>query len=196
MANKKEQVQVESRAALRQWLAQNYAREAGVWLVTFKKQCGDKYVSYDEIVEEVICFGWIDSLPRRLDDERTMLWIAPRKPGSNWSRRNKEIVARLAAADLIAPPGLAKIEAAKQDGSWTALDAVENLEISPDLAAAFAQHPDAANNFDAFPRSAKRGILEWILNAKRPQTRARRIEETARLAQDNIRANQWPRKRS
>ncbi|MEZ4595295.1 MAG: YdeI/OmpD-associated family protein, partial [Chloroflexota bacterium] len=175
----KEQVQVESRAALRDWLAQNHAREAGVWLVTFKKHCGAKYVSYDDIVEEVICFGWIDSLPRKLDDDRSMLWIAPRKPGSNWSGRNKEIVARLKATELLMPPGLAKIEAAQVDGTWNALDAVENLEVPPDLAEALAEYPAAATHFDAFPRSVKRGILEWILNAKRPKTRANRIAETA-----------------
>lgn len=193
MAKEKEQVQVESRTQLRQWLIHNYTRQAGVWLVTFKKHCGDKYVSYDDIVEEVICFGWIDSLTRKLDADRSMLWIAPRKLGSNWSGRNKQIVARLEAEGLLMPPGIAKIEAAKLDGSWNALDAVENLEIPPDLAEALAQDSVAANNFAAFPRSVKRGILEWIFNAKRPQTRTKRIEETARLAGDNIRANQWPR---
>ncbi|WP_420641676.1 YdeI/OmpD-associated family protein [Candidatus Leptofilum sp.] len=193
MSQEKEKVQVETRAELRGWLAQNHPRQGGVWLVTFKKHCGDKYVSYDDIVEELICFGWIDSMTRKLDADRSMLWIAPRKRGSNWSRRNKEIVARLEATGLLAPPGLAKIEAAKADGTWDALNAVENLEIPPDLAEALAQYPDAAAYFEAFPRSVKRGILEWIFNAKRPQTRAKRIEETARLAQDNLRANQWPR---
>jgi uncharacterized protein YdeI (YjbR/CyaY-like superfamily) len=195
MTKQKEQFQVESRAELRDWLGLNFKRNQGVWLVTFKKHCTNKYVSYDDIVEEVICFGWIDSLTRRLDADRSMLWIAPRKAGSNWSCRNKEIVARLEAAGLLTSAGIAKIEAAKADGSWNALDAVENLEIPPDLAQALAQYVNAANNFAAFPRSVKRGILEWILNAKRPQTRANRIEETARLAQDNLRANQWPRQR-
>lgn len=129
----------------------------------------------------------------KLDEERAMLWIAPRKPGSGWSRRNKEMVARLAKNGRIAPPGQAKIDAAKADGSWNALDAVENLEVPDDLATALAQYPDAATHFVAFPRSVKRGILEWIQNAKRPQTRSKRIGETAELAQDNIRANQWPR---
>jgi uncharacterized protein YdeI (YjbR/CyaY-like superfamily) len=93
----------------------------------------------------------------------------------------------------MAPAGLAAIATAKADGSWQTLDAVEALEIPLDLAAALANYETATDNFNAFPRSAKRGILEWIANAKRFQTRARRIEETARLAQDNIRANQWPR---
>lgn len=193
MNAEKEQIQVESRAELRQWLAENQGRSEGVWLVTFKKSAGDKYVSWDDLVQEVICFGWIDGQARKLDADRSMQWIAPRKPGSGWSRRNKEHVAQLAAAGLLMPAGLAKIEAAKADGSWNALDAVENLELPPDLVEALAEYTDAAANFEAFPRSVKRSILEWISNAKRPQTRQTRIEETARLAQDNIRANQWPR---
>lgn len=193
MTTAKEEVQVESRAALRQWLAQNHERGEGVWLVTFKKHCGDKYVSWDDIVQEVICFGWIDSQARKLDADRSMQWIAPRKPGSGWSRRNKAHVAQLEADGLLMPAGIAKIEAAKADGSWNALDAVENLETPLDLVEALAEYIDAVDNFEAFPRSVKRSILEWIQNAKRPQTRQKRVEETARLAQDNIRANQWPR---
>ncbi len=191
----KEQVQVESREELRQWLAQNHERQTGVWLVRFKKHTGQKHVSYDDMVEELLCFGWIDSLGRKLDDERSMLWIAPRQTGSGWSARNKVMVERLQEDGRIAPLGQAKIEAAKKDGSWNALDAVENLEIPDDLAEALAEYSDAAANFEAFPRSVKRGILEWIQNARRPPTRSKRIEETARLAQDNIRANQWPRQR-
>ena len=148
-------------------------------------------MSYDDVVEEVLCFGWIDSLPRKLDDERTMLWIAPRKQGSNWSKRNKDFVEKLVAEGLMQPAGLAKVEASKLDGSWSALDAIENLVIPEDLATAFENYPTSAEKFEAFPRSAKRGILEWIANAKRTQTRTKRVEETARLAADNIRANQW-----
>jgi uncharacterized protein YdeI (YjbR/CyaY-like superfamily) len=191
----KEQIQVESRQELRQWLAQNHERETGVWLATFKKHVGQKHVSYDEMVEELLCFGWIDSMARKLDDERSMRWISPRQTGSGWSARNKAMVERLQKNGRIAPPGQLRIKAAQEDGSWNALDAVENLEIPDDLAAALAEYPEAAVHFEAFPRSVKRAILEWIQNAKRPQTRSQRIEETARLAQDNIRANQWPRQR-
>lgn len=186
-----ERVQVESRAEWRAWLEQNYGRDEGVWLVRFKKHAGERYVSYDDAVEEALCFGWIDSLPRKLDADRTMLWMAPRKAGSGWSRANKERVERMIAEGKMTPSGLEKIAAAEADGSWNALDAVENLEIPPDLAAAFAQYDAAQDNFEAFPRSVKRGILEWIASARREVTRARRVEETARLAQDNIRANQW-----
>lgn len=180
-----------SRAEWRAWLEQNHTRPEGVWLVSYKKATGKPRVEYDEAVEEALCFGWIDSKGNKLDEERTLLWFAPRKPKTGWSRPNKERVERLIAAGLMAPAGLAKIETAQQDGSWNALDAVEALEIPPDLAGALAGYSQAQQNFEAFPRSAKRGILEWIVNAKRPETRAKRIEETARLAQDNIRANQW-----
>jgi uncharacterized protein YdeI (YjbR/CyaY-like superfamily) len=120
-----------------------------------------------------------------------MLWMTPRKPGSGWSRLNKERVKKMIASGSMTQAGMAKEEAAKQDGSWYALDEVEALEIPPDLEAVFASYSKARTLFDAFPRSVKRGILEWIANAKRPKTRAKRIAETARLAEDNIRANQW-----
>jgi uncharacterized protein YdeI (YjbR/CyaY-like superfamily) len=120
-----------------------------------------------------------------------MLWFTSRKAGTGWSKPNKERVEKLIAVGLMAAGGLAKVEAAQQDGSWNALDAVEALEIPPDLAAALAAYPSARQHFEAFPRSVKRGILEWSASAKQPETRAKRIAETARLAEDNIRANQW-----
>lgn len=191
MVQSDKQVQIERRREWRAWLTANHQQTEGIWLVTFKKHCGNKYVSYDDVVEEALCFGWVDSLPRRLDDDRTMLWLAPRQSGSGWSKLNKDRVERMIAAGLMTPAGLAKIDAAKRDGSWTALDAIENLEIPPDLAAALAEFGVARQNFEAFPRSVKRGILEWIASAKKPTTRAKRIHETASLAQENIRANQW-----
>jgi uncharacterized protein YdeI (YjbR/CyaY-like superfamily) len=175
----------------RAWLEKNHTRDEGVWLISYKKAAKKQTVSYDEAVEEALCFGWVDSKPGKLDDERTMLYFAPRKRGSKWSKPNKERVARLTEAGLMASAGLAKVEAAKRDGTWTALDAVEALEVPPDLAAALALYPKAAEYWDAFPRSVKRGILEWILNAKKPETRAKRVGETARLASENKRANQW-----
>lgn len=180
-----------SRAEWRAWLEQNHTRPEGVWLISNKKASGKPQVTYDESVEEALCFGWVDSKGRRLDDERTMLWFAPRKARTGWSRPNKERIERLLAANLIRPAGQVKIDAAKQDGSWTLLDAVEALEIPDDLAAEFERYPSAQANFASFPRSAKRGILEWIVQAKTPETRAKRIAETARLAEENVRANQW-----
>jgi uncharacterized protein YdeI (YjbR/CyaY-like superfamily) len=180
-----------TRGEWRAWLEENHTRGEGVWLITYKKATGMPRLEYDEAVEEALCFGWVDSKPNKLDDERSLLWFAPRKAGTGWSKPNKDRVAKLIAAGLIAPAGLAKIEAAKADGSWNALDAVEALEIPADLDQALAANPPARQYWDAFPRSVKRGILEWIANAKQPETRARRIEETVRLAAENVRANQW-----
>jgi uncharacterized protein YdeI (YjbR/CyaY-like superfamily) len=180
-----------SRAQWRDWLKQHHRRGEGVWLITDKKATGKPRLEYDEIVEEALCFGWIDSKPNKLDDERSMLWLAPRKPKTGWSKPNKERVERLIAGKRMAAAGLAVIEAAKRDASWNALDAVEALEIPADLAAALNANSLAAVHFADFPRSVKRGILEWIGNAKRVETRAARIEHTAALAARNERANQW-----
>ena len=166
-------------------------RTEGVWLISFKKATGKPRFEYDESVEEALCFGWIDSKGNKLDEDRSMLWFAPRKLRTGWSKPNKERVEKLIRAGLMAPAGLAKVEAAKKDGSWNALDAVEALEIPPDLAKAFSRHKIAKEYFDAFPRSVKRAILEWITNAKKPETRAKRVEETVTKAEKNIRANQW-----
>lgn len=181
-----------SRAEWRTWLADNHTRNAGVWLITYKVATGKPRVEYDEAVEEALCFGWVDSKPAKLDDDRSMLWFAPRKPGTNWSRPNKERVERLLAAGQMMPAGLAKVVAAQADGSWNALDEVEDGIIPDDLLEALRANPPALDNFEAFPRSARRGILEWILNAKTESTRNKRILETATLAAENVRANQWP----
>ncbi len=144
---------------------------------------------YDDIVEEALAHGWVDSLPRALDDERTQLLVTPRRPASNWSRANKQRIERLEHAGLMADAGRAAVEVARRNGSWTALDEVEDLVEPDDLATALDADPDARRHFDAFPRSVKRGILEWILNAKRDDTRHRRISETTRLAARDVRAN-------
>lgn len=184
-------VHPETRAAWRAWLERHHTRTQGVWLVEWKKATGRPRIDYDASVEEALCFGWVDSKVNALDDARSLLWFAPRKPRTGWSRPNKERVERMIAAGRMTPAGLAKVQAAQADGSWTSLDGVEALEVPADLAAALAQRPPAAAHFDAFPRSVRRGILEWILVAKKAGTRAARIEQTARLAQDNQRANQW-----
>jgi uncharacterized protein YdeI (YjbR/CyaY-like superfamily) len=186
-----EQVPIDSRAQWRRWLTRHHTRNTGIWLVTWKKASGGPHVAYDDIVEEALAFGWVDSKPRALDDERTMLWLAPRKAGTGWSAPNKARIERMTAAGSMHAAGLAKIDAARGDGSWTKLDAVEQLVVPTDLAAALKRLPPAAKNFAAFPRSAKRGILEWIEQAKKPETRAKRIEQTTSLAQKNERANQW-----
>ena len=180
-----------SRAEWREWLSEHHTQAEGIWLISFKKASGKPRLEYDEAVEEALCFGWVDSKPNKLDEERAMLWYAPRKAGTGWSRLNKSRVEKLIATGLMTTAGLAKIEAAKADGSWNALDAIEALETPPDLAKALASNKTAQKYFDEFPRSVKRAILEWIANAKKPETRAKRIEETVTSAAKNIRANQW-----
>lgn len=180
-----------SRNHLRAWLEENHTQTEGIWLINFKKETGQPRLEYNELVEELLCFGWIDSLPHKLDTERSMLWIAPRKRGSNWSALNKQRVAQLIKAKKMTTAGLEKIEQAKIDGSWTALDQVELLEVPNDLKQALSVLPHATQHFASFPRSVKRGILEWIVNAKKMETREKRVQETARLAELNLRANQW-----
>ncbi len=181
-------IEVMTRSDLRSWLLNNYQQTHGVWLITYKKK-SQHYLPYSDIVQECLCFGWIDSLPRKLDETRTMLYISPRKKGSNWSRVNKEYVAKLQQEGLLHEAGLQKIEQAKEDGSWSFLDDVEALILPDDLKLAFSNNKTARENWSAFPPSVKRGILEWIKNAKKPATRTKRIKDTVEKAAKNIRAN-------
>jgi uncharacterized protein YdeI (YjbR/CyaY-like superfamily) len=186
----REIVEVADRTAWRAWLAAHHAQTAGVWLAMPRKGATFRAPTYDEAVEEALCYGWIDSTANTLDDQVSLLYFAPRKRGSAWARTNKERIARLERQELIAPPGQVVIDRAREDGSWTALDSVEAGEVPDDLAAALAANPTAATYFDAFPPGAKKQILWWIVSAKRPETRAKRIAETVRLAEQNVRANE------
>lgn len=172
----------------RAWLAEHHATSSGVWLVTWKQHTGRPTVSYDDAVTEALAVGWIDSLARRLDEDRTMLWYGPRKPSSAWSRPNKLRVERLYAEQRMLPAGQRAIDAAQANGRWTLLDDVENLVVPDDLAAAFARHAGSRAQWEAFPRSAKRAILEWIVQAKRAPTRAQRVEQAATQAAQGKRA--------
>jgi uncharacterized protein YdeI (YjbR/CyaY-like superfamily) len=175
-------------------LQRHHADSTGCWAVTVRKSDlapGEVYVSPQDLNEENLCFGWIDSKPARVDDRHTGLLCTPRKPGSGWSLVNKTRLERLLADGQVAPAGLAAIERAKADGSWDKLTTVDALEVPDDLAAALAGVGEARANFDAFPPSARRGILEWIGQAKTDATRSKRVIETAELAAQNIRANQW-----
>lgn len=178
-----------TRKEWREWLAENHARAAGIWFVYYKKQTGKPRVTYDEAVEEALCFGWIDSVPRKFDDERSKLLFTPRKPKSVWSKLNKTRIERLIENRLMTEIGLTKIEAAKRNGSWNALDASDNLETPADLTEAFERNSGAKKNFEAFSDSVKRSILSWIFSAKRDETRAARIEKTVATAARNKRVN-------
>lgn len=180
------ELEVRSRAELRSWLAANHASSGPVWVVIHKKH-HEHYLSWDELVSELLCFGWIDSLKHRVDDDRSRQYISPRKPGGNWSGINKRKVAALEKFGLMSDAGRAVIERAKQDGSWTYLDDIEALVIPDDLAALLATDAEAHANFEAYPRSAKMGFLYWIKSAKTEATRAKRLEGTLKAAQQNVR---------
>ena len=180
-----------TRADWRAWLETNHRVERAVWLIIYRKESVTPSVYYPEAVDEALCFGWVDSKPNKRDAESYYQYFSRRSPKSNWSRVNKEKVQRLIEEGRMAPAGYELIEIAKRNGAWTALDDVENLVLPPDLRAAFEQNPAAFGYWEAFPRSARRGILEWIFNAVRPATRKKRIEETVRLAAKNERANQY-----
>jgi uncharacterized protein YdeI (YjbR/CyaY-like superfamily) len=175
----KPQVHLETRAAWREWLAANHDRPGGVWLVSWKRRTGRPAIPYEEAVEEALCFGWIDGQLGKGDDERSFQWFAPRRPKSTWARSNKERVARLEAAGLMAPAGLAAIERAKANGSWNALDDIDNLVVPPDLAAALAERPGAAESWEAAAPSGRRMALAWVTQVRNPEIRARRVVRVA-----------------
>ena len=177
----------EDRAAWRGWLEANHATESGVWLVSWRKGHGPR-VEYEDAVEEALCFGWIDSQGGNIDEARSKQYFAPRKPTSGWAATNKARIERLIADGRMAPAGLAAIERAKANGSWTLLDDVERGVVPDDLVAALADHPPAATYFEAFPKSTKRAMLEWIAQAKRPETRSKRVLSIAERAAVNERA--------
>ena len=180
-----------SRADWRAWLEQHHQQEKSVWLIIYRKESATPSVYYDEAVDEALCFGWVDSKPNKRDEESYFQFFSRRNPKSNWSRVNKQKVAALIEAGRMAEPGYEMVRLAQESGTWTALDEVENGVVPEDLQAALDQYEHAAQHFAEFPRSVKRGILEWIFNAKRNETRQKRIDETARLAKQNIRANQY-----
>ncbi len=176
------------RAGWRAWLIANHATSDGVHLVSWRRGSGRTSVPYEEAVEEALCVGWIDSVGRRIDDERAIQRFSPRRAGSAWARSNKDRVARLTEAGLMLPVGLAAVESAKRDGTWTRLDDVERLTVPADLDAALAAMPPARPNWDAFPPSVRRMLLAWLVEARRPETRARRVTEIAEKASRNERA--------
>ena len=183
-------VHVETRAQWRAWLAAHHDTASSVWLVSWRRHTGLPAVSYDDAVCEALAFGWVDSTAGTVDGDRSRLYFAPRRRGSGWARTNKLRVEALERDGLMAEAGRRVVQAAQADGSWTALDDVENLVVPADLAAAFDAHPSARAHWDAFPPGVRKGILTWIGQAKRPATREKRVAETAALAAENRRANQ------
>jgi uncharacterized protein YdeI (YjbR/CyaY-like superfamily) len=177
-----------TRAEWREWLAANHASSNGIWLIVVKNGTSLPGVTYVEAVEEALCFGWIDGRLNTLDTQSYKLYMSPRKAGSVWARLNKERIRKLVREGRMTPAGLAKIETARKDGSWNALDAIDRLEKPADLQTQLAANPAARRNFDAFSPSSRKIILFWIASAKREATRQKRIEETVRLAAQNLKA--------
>jgi uncharacterized protein YdeI (YjbR/CyaY-like superfamily) len=178
----RDQIEPAGRAQWRAWLAAHHAGSPGVWVVLHRKAAGRRHLSLDDAVEEALCFGWIDSTLRSLGDGRSALMFTPRRSGGTWSQSNKRRVARLAAEGMMTPAGLAAVERARADGSWSILDEVDSLTIPPDLDAALAATRGARAGFEAMTASQRKAALFWIITARRPQTRARRIEETVARA--------------
>jgi len=189
-----ERVQPADRIAWRAWLEANHETARGVWAVTYRRTSGKPVVAYDDLIEEALCFGWIDGQARALDDERTMLRFTPRRKGGTWAKTNKARVERLLAEGLMTPAGLRAIEAAKADGSWDALADSDALVVPDDLGAALAADAAAGRGFDALPPSAKKPVLYWVTSAKRPETRARRVAEIVRHAAVGRSPLDWPRR--
>ena len=180
-----EQYYARNRQEWRAWLEQHAATSPGVWLIYYKKQSGQPYVAYEEAVEEALCFGWIDSRPNAIDAARYMQLFSPRKPKSPWSKINKQRVDKLIEQGLMTPLGLKAIEIAKQNGMWNVYDAIEAQVVPEDLTQALASNATARQNFEAFSDSTKKQLLWYIESAKRPETRAKRIEQVVREAERN-----------
>lgn len=185
------EVRCKNRKALRKWLSKNYEQKESIWLILHKKNSARGELSYKDAVEEGLCFGWIDSKPNKLDGDTYKLWYSPRKTKSVWSKVNKLKIEELIKTGQMHAAGFAKIEAAKKDGSWAVLDAIEDMQMPADLQKALSKNKKAKHFFDAFPAGIRKQLFWWIVSAKREETRKRRVDETVTLAEKNIRANQY-----
>lgn len=179
-----DQVEVTSSIELRAWLEIHHVQTESIWLVTWKKQVPEKYVSREEVLDELICFGWIDGVRRKLDDERTMQLISPRRV-QHWAKSYQERAARLIAEGRMHESGQRSIDSAKASGLWDAQADVDSLVMPDDLVEALKSHPDAFDNFMNFSVSSRRNVLRWIKGAKTAPTRNKRIKQTAELAAKN-----------
>ncbi|MCZ8080598.1 MAG: YdeI/OmpD-associated family protein [Rhodobacteraceae bacterium] len=182
---------IRTRADMRTWLAANHATHGSVWLATYKKHHPD-YLAYEPVVEELLCWGWIDSVTRTLDADLSMILISRRNPKSAWSAINKAHVLRARASGAMTAAGEALIATAQANGMWAFLDDVERLEVPPDLAAAL-ELSGTTVFWTALPRSIKRGTLEWLKTAKTLETREKRIADITGSAAQNLRPSPFRR---
>ncbi len=172
----------------REWLHDNHLTSTGVYLIFYRVDCEFESMRWEEAVQVAICYGWIDSTVKRLDHQRRRQMFTPRKDKSVWSKLNKTYIEKLLAENLIHESGLQKIEIAKQNGSWSALDHVEDLVIPEDLVLAFQKNKIAFENYNNFSKSYRKGYLYWLNQAKREETRANRIAEIISLCEQNIKS--------
>lgn len=176
MVENRKDIFFSDRRELRTWLAQNFNQEQGVWAVFYKKSTSLSDLSWEAIVEECLCFGWIDSLPGKVDESRTKIYISPRKANSGWSRRNKDLLIDLEKRGLIEPPGIASIERAKANGSWVRFDLAEALVVPLSLQNTFDQDKLFLSSWKALTDSKQRQFLQLLYDAKTEGTKLKRIE--------------------
>jgi uncharacterized protein YdeI (YjbR/CyaY-like superfamily) len=176
-------------AAWRAWLAANHDTAGGVWVASWRKASGREPVAYQELVEEAICFGWIDSTVNILDDDRGLQLMTPRKPKSGWTRLNRRRVTTLEADGRMTDAGRRAVEVAKANGWWTIYDAVEDLIEPDDLAGALDASATARTAWNGFPPSARKQMLWWVASAGKPETRASRIGKIVSEAELGRRAS-------
>lgn len=176
-----EKVEITSPEALHDWLSANHGQDASIWLVTFKKTVPDKYISTGQVLDELIAFGWIDGIRRKLFDDRTMQLISPRRM-QRWAKTYKDRAVRLAKEGRMQASGEEAIVTSKRLGLWHAMDDVDALEVPDELMRALAATPSAAERFAASAPSYQRNVLRWIKLAKKPETRAQRIAKTVELS--------------
>jgi len=173
------------------WLAAHHDDPVpGVWAIEWRRVSGRAPVDYEDLVAAALAYGWIDGTRRTIDDDRAEMWFRRRRPGSQWTRLSKERVAKVEASGRMTDAGRAVVERAKADGTWSLLDEIEQGIVPDDLAAAFAERPGSRQHFDAFAPGVRRSILAWVVQAKRPETRAARIAEAADKAAAGIPAHQ------
>ncbi len=188
MAEVCDQRHFKGRNEWRTWLAENYAVAKELWLVFHKKHTGKPGLTYDEAVEEALCFGWIDGILKRLDDEKHMTRFCPRRKNSIWSERNKERVRRMIEAGRMTEAGLAKVREAKKNGQWDKAAEREDVTIMPgELAEALAQDERVRLNFEKLAPSYRRQFIYWIGTAKREETRRKRVAAAIRMIRENKR---------
>ena len=175
-------------AAWRAWLAANCDAARGVWVASWRKGSGRDPIAYEDLVEEAICFGWIDSTVNILDDERGLQLMTPRKAKSAWTRLNRQRAAAMEAEGRMAAAGRRAVEAARANGWWTIYDSVEDLVEPDDLARALDAIPTARTAWDGFPPSARKQMLWRVVSAGKPETRTSRIAKIVAEAEHGRRA--------